>query len=158
MSEPIGPYTSTDAIRAGIGVTDNEITDGMLVDQLLELELEVDLATWLPTHATLYAAGIAGGATDSEKLISAHITLYSQWYCTSAAIDNMRLALPQMISDGKSEMRRFSELDLDSLSAKAAGRRDLHRSSLEELANSKTPVTAVSVMEIAVPDYDPVTG
>ena len=144
MAEPIGPYTGTDAIRAGIGVTDNEITDAMLVDQQLELELEVDLATWLPTHATLYAAGVGAGATDAEKLVAAHITLYAQWYCTSAAIDHMRLALPQMISDGKSEMRRFSELDLEAISARAAGRRDQHRSKLEELALSETPTESVS--------------
>jgi len=158
MAEPIGPYTTTDAIRGGIGVTDNEITDAMLVDQQLELELEVDLATWLPTHATLYAAGMGQSATDSEKLIAAHITLYAQWYCTSAAIDYMRLALPQMISDGKDELRRFTELDLDAISSKAAGRRDKHRSALEELALSETPTSSVSVMERAVPDYDPVAG
>ncbi|GAG51395.1 unnamed protein product, partial [marine sediment metagenome] len=128
------------------------------VDQRLELELEVDLATWLPTHATLFATGTGAAATDAETLVAAHIQLYAQWYCTSASIDHMRLALPQMISDGKSEMRRFSEPDLDQISAAAAGRRDLHRAKLEELALSETPTSSVSIMERAVPDYDPVVG
>lgn len=158
MSAAISAYTTTDALRGAIGVTDNEITDEMLTSQRLDLELEADLLAWLSDHATLYADGIAAGATTTEKQIAAHIVLYSQWFVASLAVDSMRLGLPQMLSDGKSEIRRFSELDLDELSAKVAGRREYHRAKLYELVYDEPAVETVSIMALSTPDYDPVAG
>ena len=61
MGEAVTSYTGTDAIRAAIGVSDNDIPDKLLVDQRLDLELTVDLDLWVPTHATLMPPGSQPG-------------------------------------------------------------------------------------------------
>jgi len=115
MSEAITAYTTTDAIRGAIGLTDNEVTDAMLVDQNLALELENDLLGWIPTHATLYAAGLDSGASAAEKQQAALLILYSQWFCAAQALTVMTLSIPQAIADGKDEMKRFQAMDLEAL-------------------------------------------
>ena len=157
MSEAITAYTTTDAVRGAIGLTPNDIPDSSLIDQQLGLELDADLSVWLPTHAALYAAGIASGATSVEKLKAAYITLYAQWFCAASVVTQMTLGIPMMISDGKDELQRFTGLDLEALMDRVVARRDMYRNRLAE-GEGQTAVTSVSIMQAGVPDYDPVTG
>jgi hypothetical protein len=157
MSEAITAYTTTDAVRGAIGLTPNDIPDASLIDQQLALELEADLSVWLPTHAALYAAGIASGAASADKLKAAYINLYAQWFCASSVVTQMTLGIPMMVSDGKSELQRFTSLDLDALMERVVGRRDLYRNKLAE-GEGQAAVLSVSIMQAGVPAYDPVTG
>jgi len=157
MSEAITAYTTTDAIRGAIGLTDNEVTDAMLVDQNLALELESDLLGWIPNHAALYAAGLANGATSAEKQQAALLILYSQWFCAAQTVTLMTLGIPQSIADGKDELKRFQALDLDALMARAVSRRDMYKGRLQNTEGTTSP-TEVSIMAISSPDYDPVAG
>ena len=157
MSEAITAYTSTDAVRGALGLTPSDIPDSSLIDQQLGLELEADLSVWLPAHATLYAAGMASGATSAEKLKAAYITLYAQWFCAASVVTQMTLGIPMMISDGKSELQRFPSLDLEALMDRVVGRRDLYQTRLAE-GEGQAAVLSTSIMQAGVPDYDPVTG
>jgi hypothetical protein len=157
MSEAISAYTTTDAVRGAVGLTPSDIPDASLIDQQLALELETDLLGWLPAHATLYATGIASGASSDEKLKAAYITLYAQWFCASLLVTQMTLGIPMAISDGKSELQRFPTLDLDGLMKRVVGRRDGYRNKLAE-GEGQGVVTSASIMQSGVPDYDPVTG
>ena len=157
MSEAITAYTTTDAVRGALGLTLNDIPDASLIDQQLGLELDADLSAWLPTHATLYAEGMATDATSAEKLKAAYIVLYAQWFCAASLVAQMALGIPMMISDGKSEMQRFPSFDLDALMGRVVGKRDMYRNRLAE-GEGQTAVTSVSIMQAGVPDYDPVTG
>jgi len=157
MSEAITAYTTTAAVRGAIGLTASDIPDAILIDQQLGLELEADLSEWLPTHAALYAAGIASGASAEEKLIASQIILYAQWYCAAQLINQMILGIPMLVSDGKSEMRRFPTLDLERLAELVDAKRDMYRTRLLE-GQGQQAVGSVSVMQLSTPDYDPVTG
>jgi hypothetical protein len=157
MSEAITAYTTTDAVRGAIGLTPSDLPDSVLTGQQLGLELEADLLEWLGTHATLYAAGMASGATATAKLIAAQIQLYAQWYCASSVINQMVLGIPFRISDGKSEMQRFDSVDLEDLAMRVNAKRDTYRNLLAE-GQGQTAVTSASIMQSGIPDYDPVTG
>lgn len=157
MSEAITAYTTTDAVRGALGLTPGDIPDSSLIDQQLALELEADLSVWLPTHATLYAAGIASGAASTEKLQAAYIQLYAQWFCASLVVTQMTLGIPMMISDGKSEMQRFPSLDLEALMDRVVGRKDLYKTRLAE-TEGQAETLSTTIMSVGVPDYDPVTG
>jgi hypothetical protein len=157
MAQPITAYTDTDAIRSALGVTDNEVTDAMLVDQRLALELTVDLDGWADGHAAAFAAGSLQGADAAAQLKANYISLYAQWYCAERVITNMKLAIPQMISDGKTEMRRFQMMDMDAVE-RAASARAAHYKSLLSLALGGTAETVMSFASRSTPTYDPVTG
>ena len=157
MSEAITAYTTTDALRGAIGLTVSDMPDAVLTGQQLDLELDVDLMIWLPDHATLYAAGMASGATASDKLIAAYIQLYSQWFCAASIVTQMVLGIPLAISDGKSELKRFDSIDLDDLALRVGAKRNAYRNLLAE-TQGQVEVTSVSLMKAGIPDYDPVTG
>lgn len=157
MNLPLSPYCSTDAVRAAIGVTDNELTDEMLIEQNLGAELEVDLRTWLPTYATIYTQGAAAGATEEQRLKTTLLRLYAQWFLAAQAANTMALAIPQLIGDGKSEMRRFLDFDFDALQAKAMAKAGTYRGQLEELQGAQAASSGASVLSVSRPDYDPVT-
>ena len=157
MSEAITAYTTTDAIRGAIGLTDNEVTDAMLVDQNLALELENDLLGWIPTHATLYAAGLDSGASAAEKQQAALLILYSQWFCAAQALTVMTLSIPQAIADGKDEMKRFQAMDLEALMERAVAKRNRYKEQLQNTEGTTSP-TSVSIMAKGIPEYDPVSN
>lgn len=157
MSEAITAYTTTAAIRGAVGLTDSDLPDSVLVDQQLGLELEADLTVWLPDYATLYSTGVGAGATAADKLVAAYIQLYSQWFCAAQLVSLMTLGIPMMISDGKSEMRRFPTMDLDELMLRVSAKRDAYRTLLLE-SQGQEAVASTSIMQLSIPDYDPVTG
>lgn len=153
----LSPYTTTEAVRGCIGLTDNELLEDMLQDQSLELELEVDLQEWFPTAKSEYDTGMAGGATPGELLIANYITLYAQWFLANQALNLMVLAIPQMISDGKSEMRRFQAQDLEDIQAKVSARAARYKTILQDTQGTDTDTTYSPVTR-GVPSYDPVSG
>ncbi len=151
MVAAITEYTNTDAIRAAVGLDDDEIPDEMLVDQGLAIELELDLGEWLSSHATIWAEGVAASPTADQKTAQQHLQMYSMWYCAIRALE-MRLAIPSLFTDGKAEARR-QEIKYEELEEMAKTRAENHKKALLGTTTS-TP----TFMSAAVPDYDPVTN
>lgn len=155
---PLTEYTDTDAVRAVVGVTDNEVPDLMLTQQGLTLSLTLDLGEWLPSHATIYAEGNAQSPTESQLQKWRYLQLYSQFYCATSLVEFMQLAVPQMIGDGKDEMRRFTNFDFDKLLAKFKAAVARYRTRLLEASGTAADTAPPSLLGAAVPDYDPVAG
>ena len=158
MGVPLSPYSSTDAVRAALALTDNELTDEMLTEQHLDAELELDLQTWVPTYSTIYTEGAAAGATEEQKLKSLNLTLYCQWYLAANAVNVMQLAVPQLIGDGKSEMRRFLNFDFEALHRSAERKAMHYKVALQGLLGTAPTTSGYSQMSVSLPDYDPVTN
>ena len=70
----------------------------------MNLQLDYDLEQWYADTSSLTEAQERG------------LRLYAMWFCATLVAD-MWLALPQRISDGKIDLRRFTELDLAELHA-----------------------------------------
>jgi hypothetical protein len=145
-------YTTTDEIRAILGVTANEVKDEALVSMLLEKRLQSDLYGWLPGHAAVYAAGQAVGATDEEVNKQRTLQLFSAYFCASH-VDFFQLSIPASIGDGKNILKRFEGIDFDALSAKLRGIAEQYKDDILDGVLG-TPV----LFGISVPDYDPVTN
>jgi len=149
-------YTTQEKVRAALGVTDNEVLDEFF-SQDLGLELEVALLDWLPTYQTIWAEYQAQSPSTEERQKGITLQLYSQWFC-AAEIAMMWLAMPQRISDGKVDMRRFANLDLQAIADNAEGKRDGYQSALLDLLDPTNPATGYGQTGAAPPDIDAVTG
>lgn len=155
---PLTEYTDTDAVRAVVGVTDNEVPDLMLTQQGMALSLTLDLGEWLPAHADIYAEGAAQSPTEAQLQKWQYLQLYAQFYCAASLIEFMQLAVPQMIGDGKDEMRRFTNFDFDKLLAKFKAAVARYKTRLLEASGAVADTAPPSLLGAAVPDYDPVAG
>jgi len=149
-------YTTSDAIRGSLGVDPQDCSDEVIASSNLEVELEVDLDGWLPTHDTLFTAGAATGATGAEKTTKNLILLYAQWFCAFELASRF-LLFPQIVTDGKNQMNRFAKVDLDRVKDLAASRMNKYRKSLDELVNSSSE-GVLPIVSISTPSFDPVTN
>lgn len=148
MATSITNYTDTDKVRAALGVDSADVSDAVLVNMQLALELIVDLDAWAPNHANFTATSLS------------LLQLYASAFCAWKALDGRQLLYPFLFKDGKAETRRFT-IDLDNLIASLAKRAADFKTRLAAsesltLANSITGSTYI--MGSAKPDVDPVVG
>lgn len=148
-------YTTTEAVRAALGVTAREIEDAQITDLGIVDQLELDLVNTYPTHETLKAAIDGNTATDAEKLVWKRLKLYLQYlaaYIVAVALQNL---VAQKVTDGDAEMQRFMKDNLSGTIERIEGMKDKY---LAEL-NPDAVVTGADfpMLAIAIPDRDPVT-
>jgi len=141
-------WTTTEAVRGALGVTDNEVPDSFLLHQNMHLQLEHDLDSWFPLRGDL------DDGDDADIKTLRGLRLYSMWFCAALTAD-MWLAFPQRISDGKADLRRFTALDFEELSLRAAAKRDAYRNALDPNPPETNLIPHVAG---AAPSYDPVTN
>jgi hypothetical protein len=150
-------YTTTDAIRGCFGITDNELLDEFFVNQRMDLQLELDLDSWVSTHATIYSEGIAESPTAEQTKKWNYLQLYSQWFCAELSIVLMQSALPSQITDGKAGITR-GKTNYEALSSRALFEKEKYKTWLTDLiADTTTVPTGPSLFSSVEPGYDPVT-
>lgn len=149
-------YTNTDAIRACIGLDVAECKDSVMVDSKLDMELEVDLAGWLPSYAAVFEAGDAADATDEQVLQQKMLKLYCQWLA-AAEILARSLVVPLEVTNGKDKYSRFSKIDLAELAAAAKAKAEGYKVLLEDEINGPVTFTGLTLLVASIPDLDPVT-
>lgn len=151
-------YTDTDSVRSLLELTEQDLSDQQMHPVILEAELLVALRKWLPTHSTVYAAGVADSATDDQRHALRLLQLYAHYICAAWVIGTAALSLPKEISDGKNTIKRFDSDEAvqalrSALFAKAAAyKNDL----LSALGGAAVPVKS-PLLGVA-PSYDPVTN
>lgn len=150
-------YTDTDAIRGSLGADASDVGDQLISSSNIELELLVDLDTWLPTHAAVFLAGNQPAASDADVAKKNYIRLYSQWFCAYELASRF-LLFPQIISDGKNQMNRFAQIDLDKVKGNASARMAKYRGLLNASVNLVAASGGVAIVKKSVPDFDPVTN
>ncbi|WP_422451846.1 hypothetical protein [Endozoicomonas sp. ALC066] len=144
----LGDYTSTEAIRACLGVDDSDVPDSYIIDSSMQVELELNLDEWLPDHASIIT-----GTDRSAKLLK----IYSQWYC-GYLLTQRPMAMVQEFTDGKSGMKRFN-LNQDSLIDSALSQAEHYKKLLQkEQGLTDSTVENFSFISISTPTVDPVTS
>ncbi len=139
------PYTTAAAIRACIGLDETDIPDSLIEAAGFGEDLLIDLETWLPTHATVFAG---------QDAATRHLQRYCAWF-GALQLAQMPLAMLQRYTDGKVEAVRFN-VDMKAVAAQASQKVESYRALLKN-----TPVTAPtssSILGVSTPSYDPVTG
>lgn len=154
MASLAGGYTTTEAVRAAIGVTDNEFSDTDITSRLVDLELLSDLDLWLSTHATIKSEGEGATPTAEQTAKWRNLQIYCMYFGGYLLLDTGGLGLPQVISDGKSEIRRKQKMDESAIKDACLARARIYK---ERLGGTDTTVTAITLAVAATPDYDPVT-
>jgi len=133
-------YTDTDQVRSALGLDAEDMSDAMITSRNLEMELSLDLAGWIPTHSSLYAAGIANTATEEEKNVSSSLVLYSTYFCCDLVFDSVQMAAPQSVSDGKNSMSRFTPQDWQKIEDRIKARKASYKKMAQELSSSFTGI------------------
>lgn len=158
MTAPITSFTTTDKVRACMGVTDNELSDNALLDMGLSLSVRLDLEEILDDPDALWAASNASGATKTDKQIGKYIELFCSWDGAYRALAAL-LAIPQQHNDGKASISRFAVKDqLESAQRRIQATAAEYRNRLRSLANNNAKSSVVTPAGLAKPSYDPVTG
>ena len=154
----LGAYTTTEAVRAGLGMDYSDCPDKVMEESDLALELSVSLDTDAPTHAAVFAAGIAAGADAAAKRAMNILTLYAQWFC-AYEIALRPLVFLQEASDGKNKARRF-DFEVSEIREMAGAKKAHYLGLLDEVVNGASPATSepYTLVSISVPDGDPVAG
>jgi hypothetical protein len=152
-------YTDTDQVRSVLGLSSKDLDDAQLVSRKLDTELKLDLVSWLPTHAALYATGNDVGAADADKNIADALVMFSTYFCAGLVGMSLPLGAPQSISDGKNSMARFTPHAWQELTSKSQERMSFYKNLLQELVSTATgAVTNYSQFAGVGLSIDPVTG
>lgn len=148
-------YTSCEAVRACLGLDPNDCPDRVLIDSNLELELELDLDSWVTTHNAINNANVPG-ATTQDRRRGNLLTLYCQWFC-AAQVARRHLLFLQVSADGKNRAERF-EVDFDAMAVMAEGLASKYKTELgTDLEPTTTGPVLFGLAAASVPDLDPIT-
>lgn len=148
-------YTTTENIRAALGVSDRELSETVMLGLQLDLQLETALDIFVPTHAAIALAGAGAAEGSPEKKLWNQLQLLAQYEGAVILLDNLQLWSAQKISDGDAEMQRFSKDDLETLRINITERRNFYAGRV----NAELLVTApMQHLTRAAPGYDPVTN
>jgi len=159
----IGNLTTTEAIRAALGASSEEdLTDTDISNNTPELELELDLKSWLPDFDSIRDAGILTTATEAQKTAYQHLKMYAKYFCADLISRSANFSMPQMITDGQNEVQRFQENKWKELRESLRRRMAIHRTYLSDYAVSEfsrtEETTQYSLFGKATPSFNPVTG
>ena len=150
-------YTTTDSIRAAIGVSDVEIGDNRIIDLCVEDQLLIYFDEVVPTHENIQSEGTSPGATAEQKLRWRALRMLTMYAAAVIVLQAAQTLLAQKLDDGGTSMARFAKDDITTLVSNLAGQRDQYLS----IVNGESDVTANALPTpfLAVqPGYDPVTG
>lgn len=152
-------YTDTDQVRSVLGLTDKDLDDAQLVSRRLDIELKLDLVSWLPTYDALYLAGQEDEAEAEAVTIADALAMYSTYFCAGLVGMSIPLGAMQSISDGKNSLSRFTPLMWQELIATAQERAAFYKNLLQELVSSATgAVVNYAQLTIVGQSPDPVLG
>lgn len=141
----IGRYTTTEAVRASLGVDDSDIPDEYLLNSGLDLELQLDLDDWLPEHEEL-----------ADRSAKSALSLYAQWFC-ALQVSTRKLAFPRMYSDGKTQVQRFYNFDLSDITHSAGVQVAKFKNILLYKVDREESVDPLPLFGVSIPSIDPVT-
>lgn len=151
-------YTTTEAIRAALGLTVNELSDQQLSDLGLEDQLSVELDSVYPDHEDAKTDGEDPGATALELRTWKVIKLFVQYQGACFVLPGLQNFAAQKFTDGGFEMQRFSKDNISDTKREIEGLRDKYKGILLELIDPTNTVTPLSPIALVTPNFDPVTN
>lgn len=156
MATPI-LYTTTNAIRAAIGVTEKEVPNEAFVDLTIEDQLVIYLNRVFPGYVALASAIQGGSPTDDQKAQWRSLKLVCTYESAYLMLQGGQYLLSQQIESGGVKTTRFAKDDLETTIARMAAMRDEYLGILLD-DDTLNGVDFVSPMIGVSPGYDPVKG
>lgn len=151
-------YTTTDAIRAALGVTAREITDTQVTDLGISDQLLFSLEKVYPAHVALSQAQ-GSSPTDAQVRLYKALVLFCQYEGAYIMTDQLQTLIAQKITDGDAEMQRFMKDNLKDTIARILAARNRWANILNAGSDIPVDTSIVPVMFSTVqPSYDPVAN
>lgn len=155
MSLPI-LYTTTDRIRAALGVSAKEILDQQIVDTAIDDQLMFELITVYPGAAVIKAKIDASTATPDEQQTYKIIQLYCMYQGAYIMLTSAQTLLFQQIGDGQTSQTRFQSDDLQNNITRVQARATLYAGALNPVYGCAAGL-GFSLIGVVSPAYNPVT-
>lgn len=149
-------YTNTDAIRAALGVTANELYDNQISDLEVADLILLELASVYPDHQALHTAVIANTATPEQQETYLILKQYCKYEGACFMLPQMQMLFPQKVSDGDITNTRFQANNLEEISSKIMAMRDKYKHMLNPSLIPDGP--GVPIIGLIIPSYNPVTN
>lgn len=150
-------YTTTNAVRAAIGLTEKEVPNDSFVDLSIEDQLVIYLTRSCPTYAAIAAAGQATSPTDEEKALWRALKLVCMYEAGYLTLQSNQYLVSQQIESGGVTTTRFSKDDIETILARMAMLRDDYLGVVLGDA-TLTDEDFVCPFVRVTPGYDPVRG
>ena len=151
-------YTTTDTIRAVLGLTDRELYDKQITDLGVEDLVSIELSGIFPDHDTLKNAVENNSATPEELFLWKVLLQYVKYEAAAFLLPQFQMLVVQKISDGDAENSRFQNNNLQDTIERILTMRDKYRNMLLELLEATIERPVFSVFATVTPGYDPVTN
>lgn len=147
----LGNYTTTEAVRACLGLDDNDCPDAVMLDSNMDDELLLDLGAWLPTHAAIFESVDPEDADNKKR-----IQMYAQWFCAHE-VALRPWTVPKTNSDGKAKLARF-DVNANEVALMAASKMAQYKAALlGDLGEPVASAAYVNLFSVNTPAADPVT-
>lgn len=150
----VGLYTTADAVRATLGLTERELYDKQIVDLEVDELLRIELHTVYPDHGALKDAVDTGAATPAELHTWRILQQYVKYECAVQLLPQFQMLVTQKVSDGDAEVSRFTD-DLQETIDRILAKRDQYLTLLNP--DAALVGASASPFSLVQPSYDPVT-
>lgn len=151
--------TTTDAVRATLGATEDEMEDSFLsefrLEEVIELEvLNTECITETIDEIIANGRPTSASATARKRYLS--LSEFARYFCAYTVAQSGQLSMFSKISDGQNELQRATP-DVQKVSERLLAEANRHRANLCDTYSTSTSDTS-GLFGKASPDYDPVIG
>ena len=155
-------YTTYDDIRAALGVTDEELEDGVLGLQIYEDSLRFELDDVHPDlaalHTTLESTSVL---TSAQERFMAACRGFATYAVARSLTSTLPMFGPKSIEDGKARMERFADpykATIEAVNKSYATWKARLEAAYGTLMSTSKPTVFMSYAVSATPTYNPITG
>lgn len=159
-------WTTYDAIRGVLGISNEELPDETLALPMYEVNLKevfLDIASDFVTTVTAAKAAVTGGtATAVQSRLTDLVELTAPYIVARQLCDALPNLAPRLISDGKASMNRHDQSYKDLVdSVKVSTASYLKKLSdfyAAEVKSSASATATVTLFSVSSPTVDVITG
>lgn len=150
--------TTTEAVRAALGVDPTDISDQKILNSEIDQELSLQLGTWLKDWR-IKLQPPSGASSEAEVTVYWALRAYCKWLA-AASIADAPTTIIQLYGDGKAQMRRFTNFDWSTLAESCRAKAEGYKAMVASLVGEDyiAPGESLQVLGVVSPSYDPVTN
>lgn len=155
-------YTTYDDIRAALGVSDEELEDGVLGLQLYEDHLSFELSDVHPDLAALHISLESTPVlTSAQERFMAACRGFATYAVARSLTSTLPMFGPKSIEDGKARMERFADpykATIEAVNKSYATWKARLEAAYGTLMSTSKSTVFMSYAVSATPAYNPITG
>lgn len=148
--------TTSEAIRAVLGVSEDsqELPDSVFEDMELDIEIELQMETWMLEMAN---TSVAVALSTGPARVRTAIPLCAKYLGALILLPSLLTATASKLSDGQDEFQR-QDRDPDQLRRDLQALLSKYQGVILEALEATTTTLPFQVIGRSIPNYDPITG